>query len=199
MMNEATHFAVVLERISRKVLHQLREIPDPILNWTLPIPACDSLFAFATQLIELNEFWIRTIVGGQQREQDTLLVELYAHGEQTYLIARYEQWLVTMHEILDCIPDTMMNMVIVLPMLYRKAFESGPITVHDCLLYVVEQSAVLQGRIELLCQLYADGERFHQEILSQEEDEWSTLNNEQDANAGVVYSTRFTVPSHQTV
>ncbi len=166
MRGEAACFATTLERTGRLVLHQLEHIPDSALNWMMPIPECHSLFDFATRLIETNEFWVQSVVGGQQLEHDSLLVKLYKDGELAYLLARYERWLQSLHEQLDDFPDDLMNMYVVLPQYYSHALGESPVTVRDCLLYAVEQSALNAGRIQLMCQLYADFER-QQEELSQ--------------------------------
>ncbi len=170
MKSEATSFAATLERTGRLVLHQLENMPEMAMNWILPIPECHSLFDFATRFIETNEFWVQTVVAGQPLEQDPLLVELYRNGELAYLIARYKRWLSSLHEQLDNLPDSAMNMFIVLPKFYSHALGEGPVTVRDCLLYVVEHSALQSGRIQVMCQLYADFERLQEDLSRQHAD-----------------------------
>lgn len=175
MRGEAACIAATLERTGHLVLHQLKNIPEAALNWIVPIPACHSLLEFAIQLLETNELWVQTIVGGQQLEHDTLLVELYKHGELAYLIARYERWLVSLHEQLDDFPDDLMNMHVILPDSFHHTLGEGPITMRDCLLYAVEQSALQSGRIQLLCQLYTDLERLQEDMFREHADEGMPL------------------------
>ncbi len=175
MKGEAPSFANTLERTGLLVLHQLKHIPETAMNWIVPIPECHSLFDFATRLIETNEFWVQTVVGGQPLEHDNLLVELYKHGELAYLIARYERWLLSLHEQLDDFPDNLMDMFVVLPKFYSHAFGDKPVTVRDCLLYAVEQSALQSGRLQLMCQLYADFERLQEEFSQSYADEGMLL------------------------
>lgn len=182
MKSEAACFASTLERTGRLVLHQLKNIPKSALNWVAPIPESHSLFDFATHLIEANEFWVQTVIGGQQPERNSLLIKLYKDGELAYLIARYEHWLLNLHEQLDDFPDDLMNMFVVLPKFYSQALGDGPVTVRECLLYAVEQSALQSGRIQLMCQLYADFERLQEEFSQARADEGMILevvNNEQ--------------------
>lgn len=164
MRGEAACFASTLERTGQLVLHQLKHIPESALNWSASIPECHSLFDFATRLIETNEFWVQTVVGGQPPEQDSLLAELYRNGELAYILARYERWLLNLHEQLDNFPDDLMDMFVVLPKFYSSALGESPVTVRDCLLYAVEQGALHAGRIQLMCQLYADFERTQEEL-----------------------------------
>ncbi len=175
MRGEAACFAATLERTGLLVLHQLEHLPPSALNWIAPIPECHSLFDFATRLVEMNEFWVQTVVGGQPRERDSVLVTLYKNGELAYLVARYERWLLSLHEHLDDFPDTLMNKCVVLPNVAHHAVGVGPITVRDCLLYVVEQSALQAGRIQLMCQLYADFERLQAELSQAHADEGMLL------------------------
>ena len=182
MTSEAACFAATLERTGRLVLHELKNIPEAALNWMMPLPECHSLLDFATRLLETNEFWVQTVVGGQKSEHDALLVELYRNGELAYLIARYEHWLQTLHEQLDDFPDDLMNMYVVLPAFHSRAIGEGAVTVRDCLLYAVEQSALQSGRIQLLCQLYADLQRLQEDIFREHADEgmlveWAIGNN----------------------
>jgi hypothetical protein len=175
MRGEAACFASTLERTGRLVLHQLKNMPKAALNWIVPFPECHSLFDFATRLIETNEFWVQSVVGGQPVERDDLLVELYRDGELAYLIARYERWLLNLHDHLDDFPDTLMTMHVVLPTFYSQELGDGPITVRDCLLYAVEQSALQSGRIQLMCQLYADFERLREELSNVHADDGMLL------------------------
>ena len=171
MRSEAACFAAALERTGRLVLHQLEHLPQSALNWVAPVPECHSLFDFATRLVEMNEFWVQTVVGGQPRERDSALITLYKDGELAYLLARYERWLLSLHEQLDDLPDTLMNRCVVLPNVFHHAFGEGPVTVRDCLLHAVEHSALQAGRIQLMCQLYADFERLQEEFEQAHADE----------------------------
>jgi len=93
------------------------------------------------------------------------LIKCYKEGELAYLLARYERWLLKLHEQLDDFPDELMSMYVVLPQFYSHALGESPVTVRDCLLYAVEQSALHAGHIQLMCRLYADFERQQEEFL----------------------------------
>jgi hypothetical protein len=159
MGNEATRYALILERIGRKVLKALQDLPENALDWVPPLPVCHLLLDEATELIETAEFWINLVIGHQKIEysgRDDLLVILYIHGERSYLIARYERWLHTLHAIVNQISDAWMETSTELPPSHRAALSEGPITLGDGLLRLIERSACQQGKIELLCQIYTE-------------------------------------------
>ena len=169
MRSEAACVASTLERTGRLVLNELKNMPEYAMNWMLPIPECHSLFDLATRLVETGEFWVQTIVGEQSLEHDSLLVEMYRDGERAYLIARYERWVLSLHKQLDDLPNDLMNMSVVLPEFYSQALGTGPITVRDCLLYAIEQTALHSGRIQTMCQIYNDLERLQEEFSQSQE------------------------------
>ncbi len=159
MGNRAAAYALILERIGRKVLKALQGLPENAFHWVPPLPVCHLLLDDATELITAAEFWINTVIGRHRAEhivREDLLVVLYTHGERSYLIARYERWLHTLHEILDEVPDAQMETVIVLPPFHRAALSEGPMTIGDGLLHLIQHSACQQGKIQLLCQIYTE-------------------------------------------
>jgi hypothetical protein len=159
MGNEATRYALILERIGRKVLKALQDLPENALDWVPPLPVCYLLLDEVTELIETTEFWINLVVGRQKTEyagRDDLLLILYTHGELSYLIARYKRWLHSLHEILDDISDAWIETAIVLPPSHRATLSEGPMTPGNALLHLIERSACQQGKIQLLCQIYTE-------------------------------------------
>ena len=56
MPGEASHFAVVLERIALNALAQFRDISDVDLNRPLELPESNTAFVLATHLIGSAEY-----------------------------------------------------------------------------------------------------------------------------------------------
>jgi hypothetical protein len=172
-MKEARQFAAAFDRIGRRMLAELEEIPSTILHWPLPVPQGRSLFALATQLVEESEFWLLEVVGGRPLPVDEQS-ERRAGGKFSDLVVRYNQWLMAVHTVLDELPDEMMNVFVVLPAAYRETFDGGPTTVRDCLLHVLGQSSLQVGHIQFMCRLFTDGERVLEEVV-EERDEWEAM------------------------
>ena len=152
MANEASHAANLLEYIGRDVLEQLRSVPEPLLNQPLTLPETNTLFALATHLVGAGEKWVLGHVGGRTIARDRE-AEFYATGMLAELVARYECWIVDTHEVLDTLPDSEMERVVVSASTAWFKRLTNPPTIRDCLLHAVEHSALHQGHIQLTCQL----------------------------------------------
>ncbi len=99
MPGEASHFAVVLERIARRALDQCKDISESDLNRPLALPESNSAFVLATHLIGSAEYWVLQLAGGQDVQRDRL-AEFRATGTRATLVARYERWLAAMQNLL---------------------------------------------------------------------------------------------------
>src|SRR5438309_1925373 len=104
MSGEASHYAVVLERIARRALDQFKDISDRDLNRPLVLPESNSAFVLATHLIGSAEYWVLELAGGRDVQRDRL-AEFRATGTGAALAARYERWLAAMQEVLATLPD----------------------------------------------------------------------------------------------
>jgi uncharacterized damage-inducible protein DinB len=152
MSGEASHFAVVLERIARYTLAQFRDISDVDLNRPLELPESNSAFVLATHLIGTAEYWVLELAGGRDVQRDRL-AEFRATGTGAELVARYERWLAAMQEVLQALPDERLDQPASIPARYHPTFNVELMTLRDALLHVVEHCALHQGHLELTRQL----------------------------------------------
>src|SRR2546429_1668730 len=70
MPGEASHFAVVLERIARNALAQFRDMSDVDINSPLELPESNTAFVLATHLIGSAEYWVLELAGGRDVQRD---------------------------------------------------------------------------------------------------------------------------------
>jgi hypothetical protein len=152
MASEAWHFAGVLENIGRDVLEDLRSVAEPLLNQPLPLPETNTLYALATHLVGSGEFWVLALAGDRTIVRDRN-AEFQARGTMAELVARYERWIVDIHEVLDDLPDEVMERLATPPPTYQPRTPDKLMLVRDCLLHAVEHAALHQGHIQLTCQL----------------------------------------------
>src|SRR5260370_10577604 len=103
MPGEASHFAVVLERIARNALAQFRDISDVDLNRPLELPESNTAFVLATHLIGSAEYWLLELAGGRDVQRDRLS-EFRATGTGSELAASYERSLAPMQVPLHTLP-----------------------------------------------------------------------------------------------
>lgn len=152
MPGEASHFAVVLERIAQNTLAQFRDISDVDLNRPLDLSESNSALVLATHLIGSAEYWVLEMAGGRdvQRERSS---EFRATGTGAELVVRYERWIAAMQELLQTLPDERLDQLANVSAQYHPALDDDPMTVRDALLHAVEHCALHQGHLELTRQL----------------------------------------------
>ena len=152
MSGEASHFAVVLERIARNALAQFRDISDVDLNRPLELPESNTAFVLATHLIGSAEYWVLELAGGRDVQRDRLL-EFRATGTAVNLAARYERWLADMQNLLPTLPDERLEQLVNVSASFHPSLDDEPMTLRDALLHAVEHCALHQGHLELTRQL----------------------------------------------
>jgi uncharacterized damage-inducible protein DinB len=152
MPGEASHFAIVLERIARRSLKQFRDISDADLNRHLELPESNTAFVLATHLIGSAEYWVLQMAGGRDVHRDRSS-EFRATGTAAELAARYERWLTAMRELLSTFPEERMDSPVSPRAGYHPSFDEESMTVRDALLHAVEHCALHQGHLELTRQL----------------------------------------------
>jgi hypothetical protein len=156
MPGEASHFAVVLERIARRAMAQFVDISDADLNRSLDLPESNTAFALATHLIGSAEYWVLQLAGGRDVQRDRLS-EFRATGTGAELVARYERWLAAMQEVLHTLPDEQLDQQVSLPPHYHSTYLGETRAVRDALLHAVEHCALHQGHLEITRQLLGYG------------------------------------------
>ena len=163
MSSQATQFATSFERLGRRVLAQFESLPE---GWWDRGPLSshrETLLTLATCFLEESEYWVLVIIGGRQMEGEHV-VEACAPDVHATMLERYERWVTQMHRVLDRLPDAIMNLFVAVPLSARETFGAEPVTVRECLLYALEQSGLLVGRIEGLGHMVAERERFLHEL-----------------------------------
>ncbi len=152
--NEAAYFADVIERLARDVLKQIADLPDPLLNQSVPIPETNTLFAIATHTVGMGEFWVLALTGGWPISRDRAS-EFHATGHKTDLIQRYEKWIQDVHTVLDALPDSRMDDLAEPPREYSSTggLREHPLAIRECLLHVVEHTGTHLGHIQITRQL----------------------------------------------
>jgi uncharacterized damage-inducible protein DinB len=151
VVSEGPAFARVLERIARDVLAALEGLSDESLNRPVPLPDTMTLAALATHLVGAGEWWVLATAGNRHVERDRP-AEFHATGAVAALAARYEQWIIDIHQVLDNLPAREMERVVE-PGEYRGTLGNQTMAVRDCLLHAVEHSANHLGHIQLTRQI----------------------------------------------
>ena len=165
MSIQAAQFAAAFERLGQRMLAQLESLPEGLWDRAPLIGHRDSLLTLATRLLDESDHWVLVVVGGQEMGGERSL-EASAPDVRATLLWRYERWVTQMHRVLGQLPDAVMNLFVAVPPAYRETFGAESITVRACLLYALEQSGLLVGRIECLGQVLAERESLRHEVIA---------------------------------
>jgi hypothetical protein len=181
MSTQAAQFAATFERLGRRMLAQLESFPEELWDRAPLIHHSDSLLTLATRLLDESDHWVLVVVGGREMGGERSL-EASSPDVRATLLQRYERWVTQMHRVLGHLPDAIMNLFVAVPPAYRETFGAEEsITVRACLLYALEQSGLLVGRIESLGQVLAERQSLRHEVIAAREiDSWPDLR-ERDA------------------
>ncbi len=181
MSTQAAQFAATFERLGRRMLAQLESFPEELWDRAPLIHHSDSLLTLATRLLDESDHWVLVVVGGREMGGERSS-EASSPDVRATLLQRYERWVTQMHRVLGHLPDAIMNLFVVVPPAYRETFGAESITVRACLLYALEQSGLLVGRIESLGQVLAERQSLrHEEVIAARAiDSWADLR-ERDA------------------
>lgn len=130
MPTEPQYFARVIERIARDAIAQLDGISDELLNRPAPIPETNTLFALGTHTVGMGELWVLALAG-QRRVARDRSAEFHATGRGPELIARFERWIVAVHEVLDDLPAAALDLPAQPPAEFRTTGNLGeaPLTI----------------------------------------------------------------------
>ncbi len=169
MSSQATQFATTFDRLGRRMLAQLESLPEGLWDRApLSLPS-DSLLTLATRFLDESEYWVLVIIGGQKMGGEPSL-EASSPDIRATLLHRYERWVTRMHRLLGHLPDAILDLFVSVPPPYRETFDAESITVCACLLYALEQSGLLVGRMECLGRVFAASERLIHEVTVREID-----------------------------
>jgi hypothetical protein len=168
MPPETVLFAAAFDRLGLQVLNLLDAVPESALYWPPPLPQSASVFTRALSLVEESEYWMLMVVGSQSLARDHIL-DSYPVQNLADLKIRYYRWLKAIHRVLDELPEGALDQRIALQVADGPMAGHEATTIRDCLLQVLCSSVWQAGRIEFLCQLFADGERILHNVVEQHE------------------------------
>jgi hypothetical protein len=180
MSSQATQFATTFDRLGRRILAQFESPPEGLWDRAPLSFHRETLLALATRFLEESEYWVLVTIGGQQMGGEHSM-EASAPDVRASVLERYERWATEMHRVLGRLPDAIMNLFVAVPLPARETFGAESVTVRECLLYALEQSGLLVGRIEGLSHMVAERERFLHELFAEREIGSGPLTREGDA------------------
>ena len=166
MQHEAHYIANELDVLSQQILAQCEEFPEFILHWPPPIPGGHSLFTLALEAITLVEEWILIPVSGVQFSalpcSKKSSIETLSH-----LRVAYKQWSQEVHKLLDLLPSSLLDCSVEIhPAISQRkdANQGETICIRSCLFHALVEVSMITGKMQILRQLFIDGERMLTEL-----------------------------------
>ena len=140
-----------LDQLREKIKVAIQDMSREELTWTPPAADTNSPYVLASHIAGAEREWIHQMVGGHEvsRDRDT---EFLATGDDpALLVEMLEQNGATSREVISKLTIADMAQ----PRTRPARLGGTPITLHYCLMHMVEHMAEHVGHIELTKQMYA--------------------------------------------
>ena len=154
MATEGAHIAGTIERILRRTIRELRDLPEDAMNRELDIPEANTLFQLGTHVIGSTRYWTVTIAGGTDYERDRSS-EFAASGTTAELVSALESVIGEMHASLDPLDGAVLDRTTDREDEYAVTGARNPdgMPLRDAVLHGLEHAALHLGHIQLSRQL----------------------------------------------
>jgi uncharacterized damage-inducible protein DinB len=154
MAAEGAHIAGTIERILRRTIRELRDLPDEALNRELDLPETNTLFQMGTHIVGSTRYWTVTLAGGTDYNRDRSS-EFRATGTTAEVVAALETLIGEVHASIDGLGDIELERPTAREDEYATTGvrnEAG-MPLRDCLLHALEHVALHLGHIQITRQL----------------------------------------------
>ena len=112
------------------------------------------MFAIATHMVGMGEYWVLCLVGGADIVR-ARQAEFHAVGSAAEIVLRLQNWSQACDELCIGLGSEVLAEIARVPIeyLHSGGFGSGVLSKRECLMHVVEHSALHLGQLQILRQL----------------------------------------------
>ena len=144
-------YAAYIQRVVEGTVAALSELSDEQINWSSGAVHANSMYAVATHLVAMGEFWVLGLVGGGSVIRDRE-AEFRAAGAGTDLIVRLQDWCRACGVLLQSLESSALAEDALVPAEYFEAggFAAGRFSKRECLMHVLEHSAMHLGHLQMM-------------------------------------------------
>ena len=144
-------YAAYIQRVVEGTVAALSELSDEQINWSSGAVHANSMYAVATHLVAMGEFWVLGPVGGGSVIRDRE-AEFRAAGAGTDLIVRLQDWCRACGVLLQSPESSALAEDALVPAEYFEAggFGAGRFSKRECLMHVLEHSALHLGHLQMM-------------------------------------------------
>ena len=146
--------ASYIRRIAADAVATLQGLTAGQLNWKTGEDGSNTMFAIATHMVAMGEYWVLCLVGGADVVRDRQ-AEFHAVGSAAEIVLRLQNWSQACDVICTGLGSEVLAEIARVPVEYLQSggFGSGALSKRECLVHVVEHSALHLGQLQILRQL----------------------------------------------
>ncbi len=147
-------YASYIGRIAADAVATLQDLTAGQLNWKTGEDGSNTMFAIATHMVAMGEYWVLCLVGGANVVRDRQ-AEFQAVGSAAEIVLRLQNWSQACDVLCIGLGSEVLDEHARVPIEYFQSggFGSGALSKRECLMHVVEHSALHLGQLQILRQL----------------------------------------------
>ncbi len=152
--DELRVYAAYIRRIALEAVATLQDLSAGQLSWKNGEDGSNTMFAIATHMVAMGEYWVLCLVGGADVVRDRQ-AEFHAVGSAAEIVLRLQNWSQACDVICTGLGSEVLAEIARVPVEYLQSggFGSGALSKRECLMHVVEHSALHLGQLQILRQL----------------------------------------------
>ena len=152
--SELRMLASYIRRIAADAMATLQDLTDRQLNWKTGDDGSNTMFAIATHMVAMGEYWVLCLVGGADIVR-IRQAEFHAVGSAAEIVLRLQNWSQACDVLCIALGSEVLAEIARVPIEYLQTggFGSGVLSKRECLMHVVEHSALHLGQLQILRQL----------------------------------------------
>ena len=147
-------YASFIRRIAADAVATLQDLSAGQLNWKTGEDGSNTMFAIATHMVAMGEYWVLCLVGGADIVR-ARQAEFHAVGSAAEIVLRLEKWSQACDVLCIGLGSEVLAEIARVPIEYLQTggFGSGVLSKRECLMHVVEHSALHLGQLQILRKL----------------------------------------------
>ena len=153
-LDELRVYAAYIRRIALEAVATLQDLTDRQLNWKTGEDGSNTMFAIATHMVAMGEYWVLCLVGGADIVR-ARQAEFHAVGSAAEIVLRLQNWSHACDVLCTGLGSEVLAEIARVPIecFQSGGFWSGALSKRECLVHVVEHSALHLGQLQILRQL----------------------------------------------
>ena len=153
-LDELRVYAAYIRRIALEAVATLQDLTDRQLNWKTGEDGSNTMFAIATHMVAMGEYWVLCLVGGADIVR-ARQGEFHAIDSAAESVLRLQNCSQACDVLCAGLGSEVLAEIARVPLEYLQSgcFGSGVLSKRECLMHVVEHSALHLGQLQILRQL----------------------------------------------